>query len=101
MIQSKGLTIFAEDKNEKGELKNIYIKKNNYEKGFQITFAKKGVFETKGNKKVLVLYDGQTLNQNNNKVTNFDFSKSDFGLGNMDSHLVTHKKMQEQSTISL
>ena len=97
----KGLTIFAEDKNENGQLKNIYIKKNNYEKGFQITFAKKGVFELKGNKKILVLYDGQTLNQNNNKVTNFDFSKSDFGLGNMDSHLVTHKKMQEQSTISL
>jgi lipopolysaccharide export system permease protein len=97
----KGLTIFAEDKNEKGELKNIYIKKNNYEKGFQITFAKRGVFETKGNKKVLVLYDGQTLNQNKNKVTNFDFSKSDFGLGNMDSHIVTHKKIQEQSTISL
>jgi lipopolysaccharide export system permease protein len=66
-------------KNENGELKNIYIKKNNYGKGFQITFAKKGVFETKGNKKVLVLYDGQTLNQNNNKVTNFDFSKSDYG----------------------
>ena len=97
----KGLTIFAEDKNENGQLKNIYIKKNNYEKGFQITFAKKGVFELKGNKKILVLYDGQTLNQNNNNVTNFDFSKSDFGLGNMDSHLVTHKKMQEQSTISL
>ena len=97
----KGLTIFAEDKNEKGELKNIYIKKNNYEKGFQITFAKKGIFETKGNKKILVLYDGQTLNQNNNNITNFDFSKSDFGLGNMDSHLVTHPKMQEQSTVSL
>ncbi|MDC0405038.1 LptF/LptG family permease [Candidatus Pelagibacter sp.] len=97
----KGLTIFAEDKNENGELKNIYIKKNNYEKGFQITFAKKGVFEFKGNKKILVLYDGQTLNQNNNNITNFDFSRSDFGLGNMDSHLVTHKKIQEQSTISL
>jgi lipopolysaccharide export system permease protein len=97
----KGLTIFAEDKNEEGELKNIYIKKNNYEKGFQITFAKKGIFETKGNKKILVLYDGQTLNQNKNKITNFDFSKSDFGLGNMDSHLVTHPKMQEQSTVSL
>ena len=97
----KGLTIFAEDKNENGQLKNIYIKKNNYEKGFQITFAKKGVFELKGNKKILVLYDGQTLNQNNNNVTNFDFSKSDFGLENMDSHLVTHPKMQEQSTVSL
>ena len=98
----KGLTIFAEDKNENGELKNIYIKKNNYEKGFQITFAKKGVFELKGNKKILVLYDGQTLNKNKNiNITNFDFSQSDFGLGDMDSHLVTHKKIQEQSTISL
>ena len=98
----KGLTIFAEDKNENGELKNIYIKKNNYKKGFQITFAKKGVFELKGNKRILVLYDGQTLNKNNNNnITNFDFSQSDFGLGDMDSHLVTHKKIQEQSTISL
>ena len=97
----RGLTIFAEDKNEKGELKNIYIKKNNYEKGFQITFAKKGIFETKGNKRILVLYDGQTLNNNNNNVTNFNFSKSDFGLSNMDSHLVKHPKMQEQKTITL
>jgi lipopolysaccharide export system permease protein len=97
----KGLTIFAEEKDDNEEFKNIYIKKNNEKKGFQITFAKKGIFETKGNKKILVLYDGQTLNQNNNKITNFDFSKSDFGLGNMDSHLVTHPKMQEQSTISL
>jgi len=97
----KGLTIFAEDKNESEEFKNIYIKKNNKEKGFQITFAKKGVFELKSNKRVLVLYDGQTLTQNGENITNFNFSKSDFGLGNMDSHLVTHKKIQEQSTESL
>ena len=97
----KGLTIFAEDKNDNEEFKNIYIKKNNSEKGFQITFAKKGVFEFKGNKKILVLYDGQTLTQKGKNVTNFDFSKSDFGLTNMESHLTTHKKIQEQSTISL
>ena len=94
----KGLTIFAEDKNDNEEFKNIYIKKNNEKKGFQITFAKKGVFELKGNKRVLVLYDGQTLTQNGENITNFNFSKSDFGLANMDSHLVTHKKIQEQST---
>jgi lipopolysaccharide export system permease protein len=94
----KGLTIFAEDKNDNEEFKNIYIKKNNKKKGFQITFAKKGVFELKGNKRVLVLYDGQTLTQNGENITNFNFSKSDFGLTNMDSHLVTHKKIQEQST---
>jgi lipopolysaccharide export system permease protein len=97
----KGLTIYAEDKNDNDELKNIYIKKNNAKKGFQITFAKKGVFELKGNKRVLVLYDGQTLTQNNNNVTNFDFSKSDFGMANMDSHLVTHEKIQEQPTSTL
>ena len=97
----KGLTIFAEDKDDNEELKNIFIKKNNEKKGFQITFAKKGVFESKGNKKILVLYDGQTLTQNGENITNFDFSESDFGLANMDSHLVTHKKIQEQSTKSL
>ena len=78
-----------------------YIKKNNSVSGFQITFAKKGVFELKGNKRILVLYDGQTLNQNGKNITNFDFSKSDFGLSNMDSHLVTHRKLQELSTITL
>jgi lipopolysaccharide export system permease protein len=97
----KGLTIFTEDKDDNEEFKNIYIKKNNKKKGFQITFAKKGVFELKGNKRVLVLYDGQTLTQNGENITNFNFSKSDFGLANMDSHLVTHKKIQEQSTASL
>ena len=97
----KGLTIFAEDKNNKEEFKNIYIKKNKKEKGFQITFAKKGVFELKGNKRVLVLYDGQTLTQNGDNITNFNFSKSDFGLSNMDSHLVTYEKIQDQSTLTL
>ena len=93
----KGLTIYADEKNENGEFENIYIKKKNDEK-FQITYAKKGIFELKGNKKVLVLYDGQTLNSNNNQTTNFKFSKSDFGISNMEEHLVTHKKIQEQST---
>jgi len=97
----KGLTIYAENKNTDGEFKNIYIKKNNYKKGFQITFAKKGVFELKGNKKILVLNDGQTLNQNDNNVTNFEFSKSDFGGTNMESHFISHPKIQEQSTKSL
>jgi len=97
----KGLTIFAEEKDDNDEFRNIYIKKNNEEKGFQITFAKKGVFEFKGNKRVLVLYNGQTLTQNGKNITNFNFSKSDFGLKNMDTHLVTHKKIQDQSTLTL
>jgi lipopolysaccharide export system permease protein len=97
----KGLTIYAEDQDINKSFKNIYIKKNNSVSGFQITFAKRGVFENKGNKRILVLYDGQTLNQNGKNITNFDFSKSDFGLANMDTHLVTHKKLQEISTYTL
>ncbi len=97
----KGLTIFAEEKNSNDEFLNIYIKKKNSLDQYQITFAKKGVFESKGNKRILVLYDGQTLNSNKNKITNFKFSRSDFGMNNMNSHLVVHKKLQEQSTSSL
>jgi len=97
----KGLTVFAEDKNDNGEFKNIYIKKNNSNEEFQITFAKKGIFEFRGNNKILVLYNGQTITQKGKNFTNFDFSKSDFGLANMESHLTTHKKIQEQSTLTL
>ena len=97
----KGLTIYAEDKDINNIFKNIYIKKNNSVSGFQITFAKKGVFESKGNERILVLYDGQTLNQNGTNITNFNFSKSDFGLSNMDTHLMTNKKLQELSTMNL
>ena len=94
----KDLTIFAEEKNSNDEFKNIYIKKKTSNEKFQITFAKKGIFELKGNNKILVLYEGQTLNNNKGQITNFNFSKSDFGLSNMDSHLVKHKKLQEQPT---
>ncbi len=96
----KGLTIYTDDKNKNNELINIYIKKAT-ENSFQITYAKKGVFENRGNNKILVLYDGQTLSSTQGKITNFSFSKSDFGLGDMNSHMVVHKKLQEQPTESL
>ena len=97
----KDLTIYAEDKNLDDEFINIYIKKKTADNQFQITFAKKGIFEEKGNNKILVLYDGQNLTNNNNKITNFSFSKSDFLLGDMESHLVSHRKLQEQPTIEI
>ena len=97
----KGLTIFAEGKNERDEFINIYIKKRTEANKFQVTFAKKGIFEQRGERKILVLYEGQSLNNNENKITNFSFSKSDFLLGDMESHLVFHRKLQEQSTTEL
>ena len=66
--------------------------------GFQITFAKKGVFELKGNKKILVLYDGQTLTQNGKNITNLIFLNQILDYPIWILILVTgHKKLQEQS----
>ena len=93
------LTIYAEEKNEKSELKNIYLKKKVSDKNFQITIAKKGVFKTIGNLKILELFNGQTMNSVNGNVTNFSFSKSDFTLSAMDTDIIIDDKIQETKTI--
>jgi len=95
-----GLTIYAEEKNEDGKLKNIYLKKKENNNEFQITIAKKGFFKTIGNQKILVLSDGQTMNSVNDNVTNFSFSKSDFTLSAMNTDVVMQNKMQETKTIN-
>ena len=95
-----GLTIYAEEKNENGELKNIYLKKKENNNEFQITIAKKGFFKTISNQKILVLSVGQTMNSINNNVTNFSFSKSDFTLSEMNTDVVMQNKMQETKTIN-
>ena len=40
-----GLTIYADEKYKNGNLKNLYIKKNENNENFQITIAKKGEFK--------------------------------------------------------
>ena len=93
----KDLTIYADKKDEGGNLENIYLKKGN-EKNFQITYAKKGKFETKGGVKILALQNGQTINGVNNKITNFNFSKFDLNLSNIKSNAITSFKTQELSS---
>ena len=90
----KGLTIFADQKDKNGTLKNIYLKKNT-NKGFQITIAKTGVFENRNKTRVLVLYNGQTINGDGNKITTFNFEKSDFSLNNLNTNTITQTKTQE------
>ena len=57
------------------------------------------MFETINNSKVLVLYNGQTINLVNKKITNFYFSKSDFTLSQLDSDIIIQAKVQETSTM--
>ncbi len=97
----KDLTIFSEDKDSSNNLKNIYLKKKQENGNFQITYSKKGVFREINGSQILVLYDGETINRVNEKITNFSFSKSDFNLANLETNTTTYVKTQEISTKKL
>ncbi len=97
----KGVTIFSEEKDIDGNMYNVYIKKEIDDNNFQLTYAKKGSFMEFDKVPVLVLFDGETITEKNNKITNFSFSKSDFPLNNFETNTTTYKKTQELSSINL
>ncbi len=97
----KNLTIYFDKKNKIGELENIFLKNNTNKSDYKIIFAKKGVFEFRGDRKILVLYNGKTINNKNGKITEFQFSKSDFNLTRFNSKSTLHQKTQENSTNEL
>ena len=93
----KGVTIYSEDKNDNGDLSNIFVKKNVGKNSFQITHAKTGKLKV-GYNNILELYDGETINSINNKITKFKFLKSEFSLNNAESNAVQYIKLQETPT---
>ena len=97
----KGLTIYADGKDENGNLKNIYLKKETGSGNFQITYAKNGYFEIKSDAKFLILNDGQTINGVNNKFSKFNFETSELNLSQLDTNVIKVNKIQETSTLEL
>ena len=97
----KGVTIYTEKKDNEGNLYNLYLKKEIEEENVQITFAKKGIFKEANNIPLLILFDGQTITENNGEITVFRFSKSDFLLKNLKTNTTTFKKIQELETLKL
>ena len=95
-----GVTIYSENKDSDGYLKNLFIKKN-ISGGFEITYAKKGIFDETKSVPILLLFDGETITNRNNKVTNISFSKSDFLLSNLKTNTITQQKNQEMETSDL
>ena len=95
-----GVTIYSEIKDSDGYLKNLFIKKD-ISGGFEITYAKKGIFDETKSVPILLLFDGETITNRNNKVTNISFSKSDFLLSNLKTNTITHQKNQEMETSDL
>ncbi len=97
----KGVTIYTENKDKKGNLTNLYIKKEMGNNEFQITYAKKGILKENGNLPVLVMYEGATITSKRKNITNISFSKSDFSLANVETNTTTYKKTQEISSLKL
>ena len=97
----KNLTIYFDERNKDGELKNIFLNDKSGASESQTTFAKKGVFEFRGSKRILVLYEGRTINNIDGKISEFKFSKTDFNISKFDTSSTTHQKTQENSTTEL
>ncbi|WP_435115676.1 LptF/LptG family permease [Candidatus Pelagibacter bacterium nBUS_49] len=97
----EGLTIYSDEKDELGNLKNIYLKKETGKGNFQITYSKSGYFKSVGGSKILILNNGETINSINNKLSNFNFTQSELSLAQLDSGIVKVDKIQETSTHNL
>ena len=97
----KDLTIYYDKKNKNGELKNIFLNDKLSLTDSQTTFAKTGIFEVRENKKILVLYDGKTINNVDGKIYEFTFDKTDFNISRFSSTAIIYQKTQETSTVEL
>ena len=97
----KNLTIYFEKKNKNGELQNIFLNDKTSFNESQSIIAKYGKFEKRGERKILVLYEGKIINTINGEVTEFEFSKTDFNVSKFTTQSVTHQKTQENTTLEL
>ncbi|MDA9138545.1 LptF/LptG family permease, partial [Candidatus Pelagibacter ubique] len=95
------LTIFFDEKNKKGELINIFLNEKTDINNSQTTFAKTAIVNIDNNKKILTLYDGKSINVINGKISEFEFSKTDYNISKFNSKTITYQKTQEAKTIDL
>jgi lipopolysaccharide export system permease protein len=91
----KNLTIFVEEKNNNGDLKNIFLKEKIGENEYQTIIAKEGKIRKYDSKSTLLLFDGKIINNNNHKINSFEFSRTELNLSKFETKTTTHPKIQE------
>ena len=94
----KNLTIFVEEKNENGNLKNIFLKEYIGKNQYQVIVAKKGKIIKKDNKSTLLLLNGKIINNSNQQTNSFKFSETEMNLSKFSTKTTTHPKIQEVRT---
>jgi lipopolysaccharide export system permease protein len=95
------LTIYFDKKNENDELINIFLNEKTDINNSQTTIAKTAIINIKNNTKILTLYNGKSINKINGKISEFEFSKTDYNISKFSSNTITHQKTQEAPTINL
>ena len=95
------LTIYFDEKNKNGELINIFLNEKTSFNNLQTTFAKSATVNINNNKKILTLYNGKSINVVNGKISEFEFSKTDYNISKFSSNTIMHQKTQEVTTIDL
>jgi Predicted permeases len=96
----KNLTIFVEEKSTNGLMKNIFLKEKIGKNKSQIIYSKKGKFDD-NDKDLLILFDGEVLNQNTGSISNFSFKETEINLNRFSTQKITHFKIQENSSNNL
>ena len=94
----KDLTIFVEEKNNNGDLKNIFLKEKIGGNKYQIIIAKEGKIKKNINKNALILFDGKIININEKETNSFEFSKTEVNLSKFETKTTTYPKIQEIRT---
>ena len=97
----ENLTIYFDEKNENGELINIFLNEKKDINNSQTTFAKTGTINIKNNIKILTLYDGKSINNVNGNISEFKFTKTDYNISKFSSNTIMHQKTQEITTLDL
>ena len=95
------LTIYFDKKNKNGELINIFLNEKIDINNSKTTFAKTATINIKDNIKILTLYDGKSINKINGKISEFEFSKSDYNISKFSSKTTTQQQTQELTTLDL
>jgi lipopolysaccharide export system permease protein len=95
------LTIYFDEKNKNNELINIFLNEKTSLNNSKTTFAKIAKINIKNNTKILTLYDGMSINVINGKISEFEFSKTDYNISKFSSNTIMHQKTQEVTTIDL
>tara|TARA_B110000879_G_scaffold18743_1_gene22718 strand:+ start:581 stop:1717 length:1137 start_codon:yes stop_codon:yes gene_type:complete len=95
------LTIYFDKKNKNGELINIFLNEKIDINNSKTTFAKTATINIKDSIKILTLYDGKSINKINGKISEFEFSKSDYNISKFSSKTTTQQKTQESTTLDL